>query len=256
MEFTEEEIAEVMAVITELEDFVSYIRSDEYPGMVFASLTLDCACEYPGFDYEAEPVYEIYHAYYEKDANGDYVLVDFVNGGTYEDSWGDMVCLGEWGMTVDGFENRVTKYNGKKYDYVGSYDSTIEWYYEDIFEKGEKTLPDEEWAEFELENYVLEEDSEYYGLVLRYELNEDADTDTDEPASTDKDDSAKDDQKDKDSEKTVTVTNADTDTEDEKVSDVPLTGDKLNMAVYGVMAIVSLGAALTLIMARKRQEEK
>ena len=188
---------ELVAAVTEMDEMLDYLRSEEYTGTVFAGVYMDCECPYT-------VEYTIYHQYF-KEVDGKMVLTGTVNNGplNYEDKYKEM--FGEDFTSFFDYEfekyyyeclsNQIIyaadyvqpEFNGETYNYVGSYgSSTLVWPDMSFFWTDENdyiTLDelyaaDEWWTEYKYNKIDFSDEDYPSGLVLRYEILEDSTPDT------------------------------------------------------------------------------
>lgn len=161
-ELTEEEIQEALAEIRKSDEELAAARAatEEYPIGMYISMVLCCDCPWM-VDYGISHQYLV-----EKD--GKLVEIDCLYEEEFFDDE-DFYLYDEAGTTVyakdfvrEIYEGVDEKYVGKQFAYVGSYNEEALW--------EEDATAD--FSEYALDEFVLDEESEIYGLVLRYILVE------------------------------------------------------------------------------------
>lgn len=156
--FTEEEKTQFYDEIAQLDEILAYMKSEEYTGTVIAGVYVTCGC----------PIkidYLIVHQYFKK--SGD--KVKLVGTETYGPA-AEGLYLGFTGDTVKAADYINCEYKGETYKYIGSYDSVLEFY--DQSEVDEFYNDEKYWAEYAMDEFVINDEFDPDGLVLRYELNE------------------------------------------------------------------------------------
>lgn len=161
-ELTEEEIQENLAEIRNFDEELAAARAaaEEYPIGLYISMILCCDCPWM-------VEYSISHQYLvEKD--GKLIEIDWLFEEEFYDDE-EFYLYDEAGQTVYGkdfvreiYEGIDQGYVGKQFSYVGSYNEEALW--------EEDATAD--FSEYALDKFVLDEESEIYGLVLRYILVE------------------------------------------------------------------------------------
>lgn len=190
LSITEEELQEA---IVEMDELLAYMESEEYTGTVFAGVYLSCDCPFT-------VDFEIYHQYF-KEVDGKMTLAGTVSYGPEdlmealkEYDWTDLFDYDYERYYYEGLSGEVIvaedyiqpNFAGETYDYVGSYDdwTLIEpdqdfyWTDDNDYDTLDELYNSEEWwSEYKFDEFVLaDEDWEApTGLVLRYELLEEAD---------------------------------------------------------------------------------
>lgn len=161
-ELTEEEIQEALAEIRKSDEELAAVRAatEEYPIGMYISMVLCCDCPWM-VDYGISHQYLV-----EKD--GKLVEIDCLYEEEFFDDE-DFYLYDEAGTTIyakdfvrEIYEGVDEKYVGKQFAYMGSYNEEALW--------TEDTTAD--FSEYALDEFVLDEESEIYGLVLRYILVE------------------------------------------------------------------------------------
>lgn len=161
-ELTEEEIQEALAEIRKSDEELAAARAatEEYPIGMYISMVLCCDCP-------TMVEYSILHQYLvEKD--GELIEIDWLyEEEFFEDEY--FYLYDEAGTTVyakdfvrEVYEGADEKYVGKQFAYMGSYNEDALW--------EEDATAD--FSEYALDEFVLDEESEICGLVLRYVLVE------------------------------------------------------------------------------------
>lgn len=161
-ELTEAEIQEALAEIRKSDEELAAARAaaEEYPIGLYISMVLCCDCPWM-------VEYSISHQYLvEKD--GELIEIDWLyEEELFDDE--DFYLYDEAGTTVyakdfvrEIYEGVDEKYVGKQFAYMGSYNEEALW--------EEDATAD--FSEYALDEFVLDEESEIYGLVLRYILVE------------------------------------------------------------------------------------
>lgn len=197
--------AQVRVLFEEIDNTIAYMQSDEFPGLLFVGASLSCDC--PENNY-----YQIIHEYY-KNINGELVYVDC----TVED--------------YEEFEGAVIKaqdfikceYDGVMYEYKGSFDYAV--MFEDVYFEYD-------WSEYAMDEFVVG-DEDVCGLVLRYEIVEEAGTEEDQKDNMDKapvDENTHDDTAEQEKDLLITDKTA-----------APETGDIQNIGLYVAAAVGALG---------------
>lgn len=158
-EATETVKVEYQKSLKELDEMVKFIKSEEYKGTVIAIVDVSCGCP-------EEFEYEIIHQYFKIKGDKATLVASEMYGP--EDGY----YIGMTGDTIYAKDYIRCEYNGKKYNYIGSYDSVVELY--DQEEVDEYYFEDSWWDEDQMDSFVLTYDDweAPVGLVLRYELME------------------------------------------------------------------------------------
>ncbi len=128
-EFTQEDIAEIQALIVEVDELLAYLKSEEYTGTVFAGVYMECDCP-------VTVTYDIYHQYF-KEIDGKMILAGTKSYGS-EDGMANFPGMepedifdyeyerygykGISGDVIKASDYIQTEFNGETYEYVGSYD--------------------------------------------------------------------------------------------------------------------------------------
>ncbi len=218
-EYSAEEAAVMIAEIEAADQLLAAARNGEYPNVLTISMELLCDCP-PLVDFE------IYHQYLvEKD--GKLIEIDTIDE---YDFLGEFEWLeGDAGQTIYSedfirtvYEGKVKEYAGKKFEYVGSYDPWCDWHNLEADLSGD-----------ELEEYVLSEDYDYDGFVLRYVLKEDAGTAGAQDTDSDMD-------------KDLIATGAEA---------APLTGDDAPFAGYAVLLMTAFAAFTSMFVLKLKRKQ-
>lgn len=219
-EYGPEEAAIMIAEIEAADQLLTMARNGEYPNQLIVSMKLLCDC-LPLIEYE------VYHQYLvEKD--GKLVEIDcideldFLGDEVYwlEGEEGQEIYSDDFVRTV--YEGKVKKYAGKTFEYVGSYDPWCDWHNLEADLSGD-----------ELEEYVLSEDYDYDGFVLRYVLKEDAGTAGAQDTDSDMD-------------KDLIATGAEA---------APLTGDDAPLAGYAVLLMTAFTAFTSMFVLKLKRKQ-
>ena len=148
-ELEPEDAAAVKNLIENLDPLLDYITSSEYSGLLIAGAELACEC--PSIDY-----FQIIHRYYER-ADGKLKLLGTVYEGSYDDYYEEKFLQGYAGDIINAKDFINCKYDGKLFEYMGSYDSYV-------------LYDDYKWSDYKLDSFTLG-DWETDGLVLRYVID-------------------------------------------------------------------------------------
>lgn len=157
---TDADRAEYKETLEQLDGMVDYMKTEDYKGTVITNVTVTCGCP-------KSIEYDIVHQYFK--VKGDKVtLVGTEMYGPEDGSY-----IGKSGDTVSAKDFIKCDYNGETYNYIGSYDSIVEFCGQD--EVDDFYLDNDYWAEDEMDSFVLSDDWESAtGMVLRYELVEES----------------------------------------------------------------------------------
>lgn len=201
----------------EVDEAVEFLCSDEFKGMLVVNAYLDCDCP--------ETIsYEVVHEYY-KVVDGKKTLVGTASygplGSEYDDGY---YYEGKTGDLIKAEDYINCEFGGKTYKYVGSYE------YFDEYELSEFTLSGG-W-------------DDPYGLILRYELEEDADDNSGVNTGSDKNNQTTDtDNKSGNSDVKVNATNA----------KAAQTGDHSHLGRYIVLLVAAVAVVVVLVIKKRKK---
>lgn len=158
-----EEAAALKDLIENIDPLLAYITSTEYSGLLIAGAELACHC--PAIDY-----FQIIHKYYER-VNGKLKLLGTVCDGTYDADYQDYYIKGYVGDTIKGKDFANCWYDGRLFEYVGSYDAYA-------------LYDDYKWSDYKLDSFTVG-DWQTDGLVLRYVVEGETETALDKAIAPD-----------------------------------------------------------------------
>lgn len=144
-----EEAAAVKDLLENMDPLLNYITSSEYSGLLIAGAQLACEC--PTIDY-----FQIIHKYYER-TGGKLKLLATVYDGTYDEFYEAKYLQGYSGDVIKAKSFINCKYEGKLFQYLGSYDSYA-------------LYDGYQWSKYKLDSFILG-DWQTDGLVLRYVID-------------------------------------------------------------------------------------
>lgn len=144
-----EEAAAVKDLLENMDPLLNYITSSEYSGLLIAGAQLACEC--PTIDY-----FQIIHKYYER-TGGKLKLLATVYDGTYDEFYEAKYLQGYSGDVIKAKSFINCKYEGKLFQYLGSYDSYA-------------LYDGYQWSKYKLDSFTLG-DWQTDGLVLRYVID-------------------------------------------------------------------------------------